>query len=182
MLTEDLRMSYEFVLANESQAEEIAALVNSAYRGDHSRHGWTTEADLLGGQRTDGDAVQAMLVEENSQILIAVEGDKRIIRGCAYVRQEDGRCYVGMLTVEPLLQGRGLGRLLLQEIEEWVSQRQCAVTYMSVISKRSELIDWYERRGYRQTGRTEEFPYGQPRFGEPEVDDLKLMCLEKELV
>jgi ribosomal protein S18 acetylase RimI-like enzyme len=154
-------------------------LVHAAYRGDASREGWTTEADLLGGQRTDPAALAEVI--SSSRIVVA-EDDGLVVGCCQLERREGGTAYLGLLAVRPTLQARGAGRAIVAEGEriarsEWGASR----VQITVIRQRSELIAWYERLGYRRTGATAPFPYGDERFGLPKVDDLAFVVLEKAL-
>jgi ribosomal protein S18 acetylase RimI-like enzyme len=160
--------------------ESIVALVESAYRGDGSRAGWTTEADLLDGRRTGADDVLASIARPRSQVLLA-EREGRLL-ACAHVAVEDDAGYFGMFSVVPGLQRAGIGRQVLAEAERIVSQDYGqAVMRMTVIDVREELIAYYERRGYRRTGIKKPFPYGDARFGLPKRDDLRFEVLEKAL-
>lgn len=164
--------------ATPADVDAIVALVESAYRGDASRAGWTTEADLLDGRRTGADDVRACIDREHSVLLLA-ERDGELV-GCAHVAQEDGGGYFGMFSVRPTLQGAGLGKALLAEAERLVFDTwQLPVMRMTVIDVRDELIAFYERRGYRRTGVRKPFPYGDERFGVPRRDDLRFEVLEK---
>ena len=158
----------------------LVELVTSAYRGDDSRAGWTTEADLLDGLRIDGARIQADLDRKHSRILIA-ERDGEIL-ACAHVMDEDGAGYFGMFAVRPNLQGAGLGKLMLAEAERVAREDWSLPTMrMTVIDTRDELIAFYERRGYHRTGIHKPFPYGDERFGIPKRDDLRFDILEKPL-
>ncbi|NNN06921.1 MAG: GNAT family N-acetyltransferase [Elusimicrobia bacterium] len=162
-------------------AARLVALVNSAYRGESSKKGWTTEADLLGGQRTDEDKVREMIAATGSRVELAFAADGALA-ACVHLKKEaDGSCYLGMLTVDPARQSGGLGRELLQRSEDLARGWSCARMRMTVISVRAELIAYYERRGYRRTGRTEPFPEDDPRFGLPKVRGLTFAELEKPL-
>ncbi len=175
-------MGWEFIQAHSSQAKEINELVNSAYRGEGSKRGWTTEADLLGGQRTDTNAIQELIDRENSVVLIAENENSGNIEGCVHLEKQDVKCYLGMLTVKPTLQGKGLGGMLLEEAEAFAQFWDCSDLYMTVIAQRKELVTWYEKRGYRNTGETKPFPYGDERFGVPKVEDLHFVVLEKKIM
>ena len=156
----------------------VVALVESAYRGDVSRQGWTTEADLLGGRRTGPDDVQACIARARSRILLAEDGSDLL--ACAHVADEDGAGYFGMFSVQPGLQGGGIGKAVLAEAERIVRDEwQLPAMLMTVIDVRDELIAFYERRGYRRTGILKPFPYGDERFGQPRRDDLRFEVLEK---
>ncbi|MEU7721279.1 GNAT family N-acetyltransferase [Streptomyces tibetensis] len=166
--------------ATAADVDELVALIESAYRGDDSRAGWTTEADILEGQRTDPEGVLAVVKSPDSRLL-TVERDGRIV-ACCQLEHRGESAYFGMFAVSPLLQGAGLGKLIIAEAErqareDWgVKEMQ-----MTVISVRDDLIAWYERRGYRRTGRMTPFPYGDERFGIPQRDGLQFELLVKEL-
>ena len=172
--------THTFRTANQADAGVIAALVESAYRGDASRAGWTTEADFLHGRRTDVTEIEELLTNENGRFVL-FERDGVVAASC-YIERQGGTCYFGMFSVHPPFQGAGIGRLVIEEVEriardEW----QCDRVEMTVIDIRSELIAWYERRGYARTGRTKPFPYGDERFGLPQRDDLRFEYLVKVL-
>ena len=170
----------EFRYATPANLTDIVALIESAYRGDASREGWTTEAELLGGQRTDLEEIASILQESEAHLLLAMS--EGAIVGCVLVRREPTSAYIGMLAVRPDLQAMGVGKQLLLEAETR-AKRAFGVKYsrMTVIEQRDDLIGWYQRRGYRNTERTEPFPYGNPRFGLPKRDDLRFVVLEKSL-
>ncbi len=164
--------------ASVEDAPELDNLVNSAYRGDSSRQGWTTEADLLDGTRTDAAAIAELIKTPGTTILKYVEENK--ILGCVELRNHDGRLYLGMLTVRPHLQGKGIGKILLNAAEEEAGRQQCSSIFMTVISIRQELIDWYVRHGYQPTGERKPFAFNDPRFGQPKMK-LEFIVLEKKL-
>ncbi|TBR14082.1 MAG: GNAT family N-acetyltransferase [Lysobacter sp.] len=172
--------SLVFRHATADDIDGIVALVESAYRGDASRAGWTTEADLLDGRRTGADDVDASIARPGSVILLAESRTPPPLLGCAHVAQEDGCGYFGMFSVRPTLQGAGIGKLLLAEAERLVRDSWRLPTMrMTVIDIRHELIAFYERRGYHRTGIYRPFPYGDERFGRPRRDDLRFEVLEK---
>lgn len=175
-------MTLSFRPATTADVAEIVRLVESAYRGDASRTGWTTEADLLDGQRTDAEAVAEMLGEPGSTLLLAEENDGQLVGCCRLERRPAKGAYFGMFSVQPLRQGAGVGRQLLAEAERLARDDWAATTMvMTVIAQRTELIAWYERRGYRRTGETEPFPYGNLRYGIPRRPDLVFAVLAKSL-
>ena len=168
--------------ASPTDVPAIVALVTSAYRGDASRAGWTTEADLLDGQRTDEAGVRE-LVEDPSGVILLAERSGELVACCHVRRTEKGEGYFGMFSVSPTLQGGRVGRFVLEAAERVLVERfGCSVCTMTVIVQRSELIAWYERRGYVRTGRFEPFPYGDERFGIPRRPDLRFEVLAKPLV
>lgn len=162
---------------------EIVDLVQSAYRGEASRQGWTTEADILDGQRVDADMVEEILANDDAAILTLRSHGQLV--GCCELRRQphDTVTYLGMLAVLPGLQASGLGRMILEEAER-IAARHWSATQMAitVIESRHELIAWYERRGYVRTGETGEFPYGDERFGIPLRDDLRFVSLKRRIV
>lgn len=183
--------------ARPEDAELLNLLVNSAYRGESSKKGWTTEADFLGGQRIDADRLREMIAEPNQKILCLLDESRGVsergtrddfgeIVGAVNLKkfEDSGRvgCYLGMLTVKPTAQASGLGRTLLQEAEKVAREWGADHMTLTVIQIRTELMAWYERRGYRKTGETEDFPYGDVRFGEPKRDDLHFVVFEKPLL
>ncbi|WP_406509680.1 GNAT family N-acetyltransferase [Streptomyces sp. NBC_00212] len=166
--------------ATEADVEALVPLIESAYRGDSSRAGWTTEADILQGQRTDPDGVRAVITTPGSKLL-TVERDGVLVACCQLEHRGDA-AYFGMFAVSPALQGAGLGKQIIAEAERTVhAEWGVREMHMTVISVRDELIAFYERRGYRRTGRMTPFPYGDERFGLPQRDDLEFELLVKEL-
>jgi GNAT superfamily N-acetyltransferase len=168
-------------VAGAGDAEAITELVNSAYRGDSSRRGWTTEADLLGGQRIDVDGVLEIVGAPGQAILVL-----RARRGpfaCAHVRKASPTvAYVGMLTVRPALQGSGIGRQMLAAAESYARvQYGAEFMEMTVFSVREELLAWYERRGYKPSGEIRPFDYDGERLGLPTRDDLEFLVLRRRI-
>lgn len=174
----------EFILrpAEPDDVTAVTALVESAYRGESSRAGWTTEADLLDGQRTDVTAVTAQIADPDTTVLLAEIGDE--VMACCELRRPAGagsRGYFGMFAVRPGHQGGGLGRQVLAAAEEHAREvLGVSGLEMTVIAQRPELIGWYERRGYTRTGLTRPFPHGDLRFGVPRRADLEFVVLVKD--
>ena len=158
---------------------ELNILVNTAYRGDSSKKGWTTEADLLGGLRIDEEGLKDLINKSNAMILKYTENNKII--GSVLLENELNYLYLGMLTVWPDLQGGGVGRKLLQAAEDMAKMSNLIKISMTVISVRAELIAWYERNGYKATGETKPFPMDDPKFGLPK-QFLEFIVMEKALI
>jgi N-acetylglutamate synthase-like GNAT family acetyltransferase len=167
--------------ATSEDVGQLHALIESAYRGDSAKRGWTHEADLLGGQRTDPELLLAMLDDPKQSLWVADHGGMLI--GCVCVTdQGHGVGYLGLLSVRPDGQAEGLGKRLIAAAEAHARTTLEAKTMkMTVIKARRELIAYYERRGYVNTGREEPFPMDDPRFGVPKTDDLVFVVLEKAL-
>ena len=173
-------MPLSFRPAAVQDVDAIVALVNSAYRGDSSRQGWTTEADILDGQRTDAEEIQTLITTANSLLLLGWQGEQLI--SSVHLELTPQGAYLGMLTIKPGLQGLGLGKQVMAEAEDYARKHWGAQTmHMTVITLRHELIAFYERRGYRRTGELIPFPTS-PRFGLPKVESLQLEVLKKPLI
>lgn len=162
-----------------SDISELVILVNSAYRGDSSKKGWTTEADLLDGVRIDYDTLLEQVNHPNQIILKAKDGSQKII-GCVSLQEKKGKFYLGMLTVQPDIQATGIGKNLLAAAEDYAKSKNVDCIEMTVISIRQELIAWYQRRGYKLTGEKRAFPT-DPKFG-IQKQDLEFVVLEKKIV
>ncbi len=166
--------------AVETDVPELVALVESAYRGEVSRAGWTTEADYLDGQRTDPDGVRA-IIDNPDGVLLVVERAGELV-ACCHLEHRGDHAYFGMFAVRPGLQGAGLGREILAEAERRARETWAAREMrMTVVNLREDLIAYYVRRGYRRTGELSPFPYGDERFGVPLRDDLAFELLVKQL-
>lgn len=177
---------------------ELLALVTSAYRGESSRAGWTTEADLLDGGRTDAQAIADIVTGADGTILVTDEAeagqggsapgagapglDRRRIVACCQLERHGDTAYFGMFAVRPARQAAGLGSVVLAQAERYARDAWGAERMeMYVISQRADLIAWYARRGYQPTGDIRPFPYGDERFGLPRRDDLAFTVLAKPL-
>ncbi|PWI41725.1 GNAT family N-acetyltransferase [Streptomyces sp. ICBB 8177] len=169
-----------FRAATEADVPALVALIESAYRGESSRGGWTTEADLLKGRRTDPEGVLTVIRREGSRMVVAERGGE--LTACCQLERREDHAYFGMFAVRPQRQGGGLGKQVLAEAERLAREEwRAGEMRMTVISAREDLIAWYERRGYQRTGRMSPFPYGDERFGVPQRDDLEFELLVKEL-
>ncbi|MBY0563548.1 MAG: GNAT family N-acetyltransferase [Hyphomonadaceae bacterium] len=171
--------------ADSGEIRALHSLIENAYRGESAKRGWTHEADLLGGQRTDTEAL-AGIIADPKQTLLMGETDGALV-GCVLVADKGDRDgvrigYLGMLTVQPDRQAGGLGKALLDAAEQHARSFGAEVMEMTVIKSRRELIEWYTRRGYSDTGREEPFPLDDPRFGLPKTRDLVFTVLAKRLI
>lgn len=168
-----------FRIATSNDAEIITALVNAAYRGESSKVGWTTEADLIVGDRILIDDVKAIIADPLSKILLCEYGGEII--GSVQLQKTDDTAYLGMFVVQPTLQGQGTGKQFLLRAEQFVQEAWGSKKiWMTVITLRDELMAYYERRGYRRTGRYKPFPK-DAGASIPLIDGLQLEVLEKEL-
>jgi ribosomal protein S18 acetylase RimI-like enzyme len=174
-------LAYSVGKACAADVPSLVTLVNSAYRGETSRRGWTTEDHLVGGQRTDAAAI-ASVIDAPDQVILVLR-QVAAVCGCVLLEDKaDRTCYLGLLTVRPDLQARGIGRRLLAAGEAWAAEHFGALyVEMTVVELRGELIAWYERRGYRATGEIRPFPYEDERFGLPKRDDLRFVVLRRRI-
>jgi ribosomal protein S18 acetylase RimI-like enzyme len=174
-----------FRLAGGDDLAAVHQLIESAFRGDSARRGWTHEADLLGGQRTDVESLAEIVASEGQSMILADRDGA--IAGCMVLNDKGDStgervAYLGMLTVSPLLQGAGIGGALVREAERYARETLGARSLeMRVIKQRGELIAWYERRGYALTGDEAPFPLDDPRFGLPKTRDLTFVIMSKRL-
>jgi GNAT superfamily N-acetyltransferase len=171
-----------FRCATAADVAAIVRLVNSAYRGKSSRAGWTTEADLLGGQRTDKEEISCLIGLPDSMLLLCL-GCGEILGSLHLQKINTVTTYLGMLVVKPGLQGLGIGSHFMNRADE-IARSEWGTVKMQiqVITLRHELIAYYLRRGYRRTGEIRPFPVDNPKFGLPKVTGLTLEVLEKSLL
>lgn len=170
-------------LASVEDTGRLATLVNRVYRGESSRSGWTTEADLLDGQRTDPAALLEFLSRPATDALMLIGESQGNLLACLQLTREDSEAHLGMLSVDASRQNQGLGKQMIAAAERHAREHwQASSLALAVIHLRHELIDWYLRRGFLPTGERSEFPYGDPRFGLPKRDDLWFTTLRKSLL
>lgn len=163
--------------ARRDDTEAVLGLVQSAYRGDDARAGWTHEADLLDGQRADAAMITAAITAAHERVLLAEQDG--VLMGCVHACDEGDKVYLGMLSVRPQAQAGGIGRQLIAAVEDLARKLGRARVEMTVLKQRPELIAYYERRGYRPTGVEKPF-HDDPRFGVPRTP-LALIVMEKRL-
>ncbi|KAM0521281.1 hypothetical protein ACHAPE_002758 [Trichoderma viride] len=168
--------------AEPEDAPAVLALVRSAYRGESSRAGWTTEADLVDDQRIDENGLLTKINEPFGAVLVAHDATGDLIACCEVLKKDDTVGYFGLFAVNPLRQAGGIGRTVLAKAEEYAKQTWgLSEMQMTVIWTREELINWYERRGYTRTEKREPFPYSSLVGGKALRDDLYFSVLAKAL-
>jgi ribosomal protein S18 acetylase RimI-like enzyme len=174
-------MNLKFRVATQNDCVMLADFVNAAYRGPSSSAGWTTESHLLAGLRTDKDLISDLVTRPNSNMVLAFGEDSQLVGSVHLERRSEENCYLGMFTVKPASQTQGIGKALLIHAEQFARETYKSHTMeMTVITARTELIAWYERRGYRRTGKMVPFPV-DPRFGVLKVASLEMEVLDKQL-
>jgi len=167
-----------FSKATIEDVQALNKLVNSAYRGETAKLGWTHESDLLTGIRIDDEELHKLINAKGTSIIKFTDDNE--ILACMLLEQQDGALYLGMLTVSPVLQGKGIGKKMLEEAEKEAVLLNISKIRMTVISSREELINWYKRRGYKDTGLIRPFPSDSKKFGLPMMP-LQFIVMEKEI-
>jgi GNAT superfamily N-acetyltransferase len=166
-------------IATTEDISSLVNLVNGAYRGDISKKGWTTEADMIAGDLRTDEANLGELMQLPGAVFLKYINDKNEIEGSVYLQKKENKMYLGMLCVSPLLQARGIGKKLMAAAYIYAKDQDCYAIFMRVISIRYELIAWYERQGYLNSGKKEPFP-DEPKFGRP-TQSLEFIVLQKEV-
>lgn len=157
----------------------LLQLLNSAYRGEASKKGWTSEAHLIAGDtRSDEAGIREVIQQPGSIMLQYIDEEKGLI-GCVNLQQHEQKMYLGMFSVSPVMQGKGIGKKLLQAAEHHAKAAGCQSVYMTVISVREELVNWYKRHGYVDTGKRK--PFEEDGVSGRHLQQLEFMVLEKYL-
>jgi ribosomal protein S18 acetylase RimI-like enzyme len=164
--------------ATTKDISSLNRLINSAYRGESSKKGWTTEANILDGSRTTEKELNEIIENNKNTILKYTEGNKII--GCVLLVEKESELYLGMLTVSPELQNSGIGKKLMQQAEVVALELGLTKIVMTVISVREELISWYKRKGYVDTGVREPFPTSDV-FSQTSNEPLEFIVLGKSI-
>ena len=167
------------LIADEKDISSLVSLMNSAYRGENSKQGWTSEADLFVGNRRTDETTVANLIKKPGSVFLKYLNLEGTLEGCVFLHKKDNRIYLGMFSVSPTAQGKGIGKELLTAADDYARELNCTSIYMTVITVREELIAWYERNGYQKTGRVLPFPVDE-RSGIP-TQPLEMLVLEKHL-
>jgi ribosomal protein S18 acetylase RimI-like enzyme len=166
--------------AKEADIPQMVAIINSVYRGEQSKQGWTTEADLIAGEiRTDEADLAQLMALPTTTFLLATHPEAGLVGTVFLSKKDNGKLYLGMLSVHLDWQAAGIGRSMLRAAEELALDLGCTAVFMQVIPMRDELMNWYYRNGYQPTGERKPFD-GDPRFGVPRVP-LEFVILEKPL-
>jgi GNAT superfamily N-acetyltransferase len=183
-----------FRVATANDAPLVHPLVESAYRGDESRRGWTTEADLLTGNRIVLPDLLAKITHPAGAVLLAFDttsheqdsekAEPALVACCEVSQRSHRAAYFGLFAVSPRRQGGGIGRQVMEYAEEYCKRRWGTVKMeINVLSGRPALVAWYERRGYRKTGANQPFPKEELEKlgGVSLVENLMFEPMEKDL-
>jgi ribosomal protein S18 acetylase RimI-like enzyme len=168
-----------FRAATKSDTEAISNLVNRAYRPDADFAGWTHESLLVAGNRINVTQVSEIMAKPDSAVLIGLNDSELV--ACIHVEKNGDSSYIGMFAVNPLLQGAGVGKTMLAHAEQYAKNNFGSSKYcMVVMSDRSELISFYQRRGYQKTGMVMDYPLAAGA-GTPKHADTKIEVLVKQV-
>ncbi|MEY3322807.1 MAG: hypothetical protein RLZZ417_2390 [Bacteroidota bacterium] len=151
-----------------SDIPDICKIVNHAYRGEEAKKGWTYESDLIeGDKRTSEMDLFSLISKEGATILVAKNEFETIV-GTVFLEVKESNLYMGMLSVEPVLQGKGMGKMLVLNAIEIGKLKGLKNIQIQVVNLRYELIAWYEKLGFILSGK--KFPFQVPvEFGKPKV-------------
>lgn len=175
-----MKNSKEITIRNAAldDAEKIVKLVNLAYRGEAAKEGWTTEADILDGERINVQEVRDLISAEHSEIILAMDSESQELLGCVHVKQEgQDTLYFGLLAVNPKLQARGVGKILLDQVSAKAQQKNLKKVRLTIINLRTDFFSYYERKGFKFTGKEEVFP----KLEFAKVPGIKLLEMIKDL-
>ena len=164
-------------IATNEDITALESLLNSAYRGEISTLGWTSEAHIIKGERRTDIPSLILLMDDPLTDFLKYQSENNVLTGCVCLQQKKEGIYLGMLSVSPLQQNAGIGKQLLEAATQYAQSKNSPRIFMTVISVRQELINWYLRHGYRETGERAPFP-ADHRFGIP-LEPLEFVFLEK---
>ena len=125
-------------VAQPADVDALVALINAAF---------VVERIAIEGDRVDAGKVRAYMDRGQFLLLEALS-----LLGCAYVELRGDHGYLGLLSVEPALQMRGLGRRLMAAAEQYFHEAGCIAVDLRIISARPELLRFYTKLGFRETG------------------------------
>ena len=171
-------MNENIAVATIDDTPRLLHLINNAYRGEEAKKGWTHEANLIDGTKRTDKASLKKLIQKPNAVILKYQQEQKIV-GCVYLEKKGSKIYLGMLSVSPEIQTQGIGKKLLKAADDYAKQNGCNAIEMTVISVRKELIEWYERNGFKDTGTKEPFP-DDGKFGKPR-QRLEFIYLEKQL-
>lgn len=165
-------------IATKEDVLPLQVLLNKAYRGEESKKGWTTEANLIAGDVRTTEASVLEVLQKAGSVFVKYNQNNELI-GCVNLQLQENKLYLGMFSVLPTLQGGGIGKQLLFAAEEYAKSIHCNTIYMTVISVRTELINWYKKYGYAETGET--IPFDEDGETGKHLQTLEFLVLEKML-
>jgi ribosomal protein S18 acetylase RimI-like enzyme len=166
-------------IATKENFNEIVTLLNSAYRGEDSKKGWTTEANLIAGNTRANKIMLEKEAKKEASIFLKYVNTELEIIGCVNLQKHVNKIYLGMFAVKPILQNGGIGKALMLAAEEYAKQLNAVSIYMTVISLRETLINWYQRLGYVDTNMRK--PFIEDGITGKHLQELNFAILEKKI-
>lgn len=166
------------LIASKEDIPDLVKLLNNAYRGEGSKQGWTTEADMVAGDLRTDVANMKELMQLPGAVFLKYTNDENVTEGCVFLHKREGKLYLGMFCVSPSLQNKGIGKQIMAAAELYASEQGCPAVFMRVISIRHELIAWYERQGYYKTGEVQ--PFDDTKFGTA-TKPIEFIVMQKDL-
>lgn len=179
-----------------SDVPALEVLLNRCYRFNE---GWTNEADLVGGVRTNQAELESVINDPKQYLFVFPKTANGLrdgaetgeILGCIDVEIKHDGAYIGMFAVNPKLQGNGVGNTMLEAGEVFAARHlnhrkdtqgksSPAFIKLFVLDGRPQLQAYYERRGYVATGNTEAFPE-DGNNGTPKKEGLYFLELAKTI-
>ncbi|KAJ5542599.1 hypothetical protein N7535_005021 [Penicillium sp. DV-2018c] len=167
--------------ATEADASQLQQLIECAFRAVDSREGWTDDLGLSSSFRIDLQEVLAMINKPDIVMLMATNDEKKLVGSIGTAKRDANHARLFMLAVDPSQQHSGIGRQVLAYAEDYCRQTWGVSTLcLNALSNRLQLITWYSRHGYEETGETSPFP--REKFEKLDLpEDLCFVEFEKIL-
>ena len=100
-------------IAKENDIPLLVTLMDSAYRGENSKQGWTSEADLFIGEKRTDETTVTNLMKKPGAVFLKYINEQGELEGCVFLHKKENKLYLGMFSVSPKAQGKGIGKKLL---------------------------------------------------------------------
>ncbi len=129
--------------AHADDSPAIAALVNRAYQ---------VESFFVDGERTNAAEIAEM---SRTGAFLVLEQARGELAAAVFVDSHGDSAYIGMLSVSPDMQGRGLGKRLVRIAEALGEAMGCSSVGLKIVNLREDLGRWYRSLGYEEVGTSE---------------------------
>ena len=131
-------LEYKILKAQESDAAEILRLQYAAYQSEAVLYNDFSIQPLT-------QTLEQALEEFHGSVILKAVADDKIIGSVRATEQDDGSIYIGKLMVLPEYQNKGIGKRLLQPIENEFQNKR----YWLITGHKSEKnLNLYEKCGY----------------------------------
>ncbi|MFT3827661.1 MAG: GNAT family N-acetyltransferase [Chitinophagaceae bacterium] len=171
-----MKTTFSITPIEEQDITGIVKVVNEAYQGEPGTRSWTSEGHLVQGSRTTAANVLHLFHQADTAIFKCTDDTGEIL-GCVVLERKPDTLYLGMLSVSPRTQASGIGSLLIEYGELYARTHNLSSVTITVIDRRKELIEWYQRKGFKLTGK--QIPFSNQSSSSDLV--LHLVELRKEL-